>query len=47
MVIKDIKNNSNENFLIFKNEIILILNYITLKSVNDLVIILGFIVKRS
>ncbi|CAD8175465.1 unnamed protein product [Paramecium pentaurelia] len=46
MIIRDKKNASSEKLQILKNEIILILNHLTLKTINDLVVMLGFIVRK-
>ncbi|CAD8108166.1 unnamed protein product [Paramecium sonneborni] len=44
--LRDKRNASSEKLQVLKNEIILILNYLTLKTINDLVIMLGFIFKK-
>ncbi|CAD8107686.1 unnamed protein product [Paramecium sonneborni] len=46
MELRDKKNSSSEKLQILKSEIVLILNHLTLKTINDLVIILGFIFKK-
>ncbi|CAK57856.1 unnamed protein product (macronuclear) [Paramecium tetraurelia] len=48
MIFREKKNEkySTEKLIVFKNEIILLLNYISLKSVQDLAVILCFMVKK-
>ncbi|CAD8206549.1 unnamed protein product [Paramecium pentaurelia] len=48
MIFRDKKNEkySTEKLFVFKNEIILLLNYISLKSVSDLAVILCFMLKK-
>ncbi|CAD8118197.1 unnamed protein product [Paramecium sonneborni] len=48
MIFRDKKNEkySSEKLLIFRNEILLLLNYISLKSVSDLAVILCFMLRK-
>ncbi|CAK94566.1 unnamed protein product (macronuclear) [Paramecium tetraurelia] len=44
--IQDKRNTSTEKLQVLKNEILLLLNHLTLKTINDLVVILGFTVRK-